>query len=96
MTDPFPSLTAGDIWHAFALLGLYHYIPKDCSPDYPADVKAELVNRIRREIRRMQAEAPDLAPAATLMTTLVHPDLVAFVEKADRDWPDEGIHPSIF
>jgi hypothetical protein len=84
MTDHFPSLTAADVNQAAQRLCLYH-TPQ---PDYPANSKAELVNRIRREVRAMQAEAPELAPAATLMTTLVHPALVAFVEKADRDWPE--------
>jgi hypothetical protein len=90
MTDLFSSLTAADIDHTATLLGLYHQPYQD----YPADVKAELVHRIRREVRAMQAGAPDLAPAATLMTTLVHPALVEFVEKADRDCPEDVEHGS--
>jgi hypothetical protein len=86
MADRFPSITAADINRAAALLDLYH----DGLADYPADVKAELVEKIRGEVRAMQVEAPDLAPAATLMTTLVHPDVVAFVDKADRDWPEKS------
>jgi hypothetical protein len=86
--DRFPSISNNDIHNACALLGLYHYISRTCSGDYPADVKNELVEKIRREVRALQACAPDLAPAATLLTTLVDEDLVVFVEKADRDWPD--------
>jgi hypothetical protein len=87
--DRFPSITNNDIHHACALLGLYRYISRTCSGDYPADVKNDLVAKIRREVRAMQADSPDLAPAATLMTTVVHPDLVAFVEKADQDCPED-------
>jgi hypothetical protein len=52
-------------------------------------VKADLVVKIRAVVRAMGAEAHDHAPAAPLVTTPVHPDLVAFVERADQDWPGD-------
>jgi hypothetical protein len=79
MTDHFPSLTAGDINQAAELLGLFH----QAYEDYPADVKADLVNKIRRIIRTVEMDLRD----AGGMATDLHPALVELVEKADRDWP---------
>jgi hypothetical protein len=78
--DHFPSLTAGDINQAAELLGIYG----TRLDDYPPDAKEDLIGRIRRIVRRMQAIAQE---SANWMKP-VHPALVEFVEKADRDCPE--------
>lgn len=80
MIDHYPSITAEDLNHAADLLGMYSNRPAA----YPPDLKAELVSTIRREVRTMQAEALEAGSVATA----VHPDLLALVVRAERDYPE--------
>jgi hypothetical protein len=74
--DLFPSISHQDLNRALDLLGAR----EGQAASYPPDFKADLTDRIRRLVRVMQLLAEALAFP-------VHADLLAFVGKADRDWP---------
>jgi hypothetical protein len=74
--DLFPSISPQDLNRALDLLGAR----EGQAASYPPNLKADLTDRIRRLVRAIQQMKRGLALP-------VHADLLAFVGKADRDWP---------